>query len=110
MITSGVLVSANRMNSKYGGHVHKCRVICKDKDRTLWADPKMVNWKHWKELVETINSEIMQGRGFVLDNLKVLKKNDERLDADVQPDLVSICKLEDLEPRAEDSLFEETSS
>ena len=106
MITSGVLVSANRMNSKYGGYVHKCKVVCQDKDRTLWADPKMVNWQNWKELVQTINSNVMQGKGFVLENLKVLKKNDERLDADVQPNLVAICKLEDLEPKEDTPCFE----
>ena len=99
MMTSGALVSAHRMNSKYGGHVYKCKVICeKGRERTLWADPKMVNWKHWEQLVEMVQDPICEGKAILIDNLKVLSKNEERLDADVCPELAGVCKISDLEP------------
>jgi len=107
MITSGALVSARRMNSKYGGYVYKCKVICeKGKERTLWVDPKMVNYKNWEQLVDIVQDPICEGKGILLDNLKVLKKNDERLDADVCPELAGVCKLTDLEPKEDTPCFE----
>ena len=94
-MTQGIITRAHRMNSKFGGYVHKCTIICTDGvERTLWADPKMVNWQHWEEIVEAMEMDIMRGRGIVLDNLKILKKNDARLDADVRPETLEIVNLE----------------
>ena len=101
MKTAGVLIKAARMSSKWGGFVHKCTVICEDgKSRTLWADPKMANFRVWEEFVETIDTDLMKGRGIVLDNLKILSKKgkviDDKLDADCYPELLDIVKLDGL--------------
>ena len=107
MITSGALVSAKRMNSKYGGHCYKCKVICeKGVERTLRVDRKMVNYKHWEQLVEMVNDPICEGKAILIGNLKVLKKNEERLDADVCPQIEGVCKISDLEPK-EDTPWQE---
>ena len=65
------------------------------------ADPKMANWTNWEEMVQTIQKDMMQGYGIVLDNLKVLERKGEtlndKLDADVHPELLSIVKTGDLQ-------------
>ena len=101
MMVSGILIGSQRMNSKWGGTVHKCTILCEDgKKRTLWADPKMANFRQWEELVDTIDTDLMKGRGIVLDNLKILSKRgtliDDKLDADVHPELLDIVKLDGL--------------
>ena len=101
MMTQGILVKANRKQSKYGGHYYDCKVKCEDRDRTLMADPKMANWSNWEEIVQTIQKDIMRGRGIALGNLKVLERKGEllndKLDADVVPELIDIIKVEDVE-------------
>ena len=104
MKTSGVLIKSARMNSKWGGTVHKCTILCEDGvERTLWADPKMANFRQWEELVDTIDTELMRGRGIVLDNLKILVKKRElvkdKLDADVTPEVLDIVKLDEVLPQ-----------
>lgn len=101
MMTQGILVKANRKQSKYGGHYYDCLVKCEDRDRTLMADPKMANWTNWEEIVQTIQKDIMLGRGIALGNLKVLERKGEllndKLDADVVPELIDIIKMGDVE-------------
>jgi hypothetical protein len=57
----------------------------------------MMNWKHWEQLVEMVQDPICEGKAILISNLKVLKKNEERLDADVCPQLEGVCKTSDLE-------------
>ena len=101
MKTQGILVAAQRKDSKYGGHYYNCKIKCTDRDITLMADPRMANWNNWEEMVQTIQKDIMQGRGIVLDNLKVLERKGEllndKLDADVKPELIDIVKLDEID-------------
>lgn len=98
----GIIYKATRMRSQlHDGYVYKCSVLCEDKRvRTLWADRKMANFPtNWEEIVETLDTQVMKGRGFVLGNLKILTKKgkpiDDKLDADVRPDLLEIVALDD---------------
>jgi hypothetical protein len=101
MYKEGILISAVRKESRYGGHYYLLKIRCTDCDRTLMADPRMANWQNWEELVQTIQKDLMKNRGIVLGNLKVLLRKGElkelQLDADVRPEIIDIVKITDKE-------------
>jgi hypothetical protein len=100
MITSGIIVKAQRKKSKiHSGHYYDCTILCPDRDRTLMADPMMANFKNWEELIDAIQMDMLKGKGIALDNLKILQKRgkvlDDKLDADVRPEILDIVKLQE---------------
>ena len=92
----GVLYKTQECTSKFGGQVYRNFVRCVDgEERILWADPKMENWRHWQEIVQISMNTKFRDKGLILSDLKVLRKDPRRLNADYPPEYLDICDLRD---------------
>lgn len=94
----GILTKTTQCSSRHGGTAYRNMVWCVEDStqRTLWVDPKMENWRHWEEIIQMSLQTQMRDRAIVLDNLRVLKKNQNNLNADHPPELVDTISFEDL--------------
>ena len=85
----GIIHSLNTINSKHGGIAYRTHVLCHDaRDRIMWLDPKMKNFEDWRDYITVMEHEDYKDRCLVVDNLRVLKKDNSKLNADTRPTLI----------------------
>ena len=92
----GIIHSIQTVNSKHGGIAYRTNVLCQDnKDRVLWIDPKMDNFAEWQDYITVMEHPDYRDKCLVVDNLKILKKNKNRLNADCKPELMEDIDYQD---------------